>query len=466
MKWDGTNYIYTRVDGTEYTMKDPFPSLTRKYWNLNTPWNLEQKITWDEIAPSLQELIVESHKIEWDDLGPNLQSRISVDENNIEANTEAITNEVSDRETAIENLQGQLNTLVSNVTALTTRISTVESTILSIQHTINNEIKSSITALSNRIDILDTDIEHIWGSELYRQNHSQYNIYQIWQHITDILQRLTALSNRIDILDTDIEHIWGSELYRQNHSQYNIYQIWQHITDILQRLTALEANTSSIGSSLTSYENRISDLEQRIIVLEGKVGTLEGKVEVLEEKTQFYIDQFLMDTQDSARVGLYIHFNNNFTIQTCYTITCDKNEGNRAFEDIVAAGYDSYDANNSNTYHYYVRDTVNMSKNNTSNPVVVLGTVNKLAHPFLNDQYICLTYTDEMSSNFYFDNEPGGTDTRSVVIARPYDNYRVLVSSVLIDKTDTFTYQGTTKTIPTPISNGVSFVAMGFANKI
>ena len=420
MKWDGTNYIYTRVDGTEYTMKDPFPSLTRKYWNLNTPWNLEQKITWDEIAPSLQELIVESHKIEWDDLGPNLQSRISVDENNIEANTEAITNEVSDRETAIENLQGQLNTLVSNVTALTTRISTVESTILSIQHTINNEIKSSITALSNRIDILDTDIEHIWGSELYRQNHSQYNIYQIWQHITDILQRLTAL----------------------------------------------EANTSSIGSSLTSYENRISDLEQRIIVLEGKVGTLEGKVEVLEEKTQFYIDQFLMDTQDSARVGLYIHFNNNFTIQTCYTITCDKNEGNRAFEDIVAAGYDSYDANNSNTYHYYVRDTVNMSKNNTSNPVVVLGTVNKLAHPFLNDQYICLTYTDEMSSNFYFDNEPGGTDTRSVVIARPYDNYRVLVSSVLIDKTDTFTYQGTTKTIPTPISNGVSFVAMGFANKI
>ena len=159
MKWDGTDYIYTRVDGTEYRMKDPFPSLTRKYWNLNTPWNLEQKITWDEIAPSLQELILVCRYIEWEDLGPELQERILKDEADILTNTEAITNEVSDREDAISDLQEQLNTLITNVTSMTNRMTSIETTMLSIQNTINTEIKPSLTNLSSRIDALDVDIE-------------------------------------------------------------------------------------------------------------------------------------------------------------------------------------------------------------------------------------------------------------------------------------------------------------------
>lgn len=419
MKWDGTNYIYTRVDGTEYKMKDPFPSLTKKYWNLNSPWNLEQKITWDEIAPSLQELILVCRYIEWEDLGPGLQGKILDDESKIESNAEAITNEISDREDAVDDLQEQLTSLITNVTAITNRISSVESTVLSIQNNINTEIKPVLTNLSDRIDTLDEDIEKVWGSELYRVNHSQYNIYQIWQKMTELVQRMEALENAM----------------------------------------------INIQNTIGDYDDRISDLERRVRILETKVEDLEGRVTVLEEKTQIYIDQFI-SLPNSTRNELFIHFNNNFTIQTCYAYSCDVNDGNRSFEDIVDAGYNAYDANNkASTAHYYISNTQNVS-GYPSDPTSVLGTINNLSRPFLNDQYICLIYTDEIHNNFYTANNPGGTDTRALVIARPYDQSRVLVSSVLIDEVVTIIDHGIERIVPRPISNGVSFVAMGFANKV
>lgn len=237
MKWDGTDYIYTRVDGTEYRMKDPFPSLTKKYWNLNTPWNLEQKITWDEIAPSLQELILVCRYIEWEDLGPNLQGILTGYQNGIQDNTNTINNEIDDRIEADEYLQEQITNLLEQVSAITNRITNVESTVLSIQNYINSEIKPELINLSNRIDVLDTYIENIWGSELYRNNHSQYNIYQLWQKINELLDRIT-------ILESEETPDWSGD-----------------ISDLIRRVTKLENDVEILNTNVTQIWSKIATIE-------------------------------------------------------------------------------------------------------------------------------------------------------------------------------------------------------------
>ena len=70
----GPSYLYTRLDGSQYEIEDPFPSLTSAYWkNTDINWDPEDKVTWDELAPSLQELII--RKIKWEDLHITLQKR-------------------------------------------------------------------------------------------------------------------------------------------------------------------------------------------------------------------------------------------------------------------------------------------------------------------------------------------------------------------------------------------------------
>ena len=67
-------YLYTRLDGSQYEVEDPFPDLTENYWkNTEINWDPEDKVTWDELAPSLQELII--RKIKWEDLHSTLQHR-------------------------------------------------------------------------------------------------------------------------------------------------------------------------------------------------------------------------------------------------------------------------------------------------------------------------------------------------------------------------------------------------------
>ena len=72
-------YLYTRLDGSVYEIEDPFPTLTETYWkNTDINWDPEDKITWDELAVSLQELMI--RKIKWEDLHSTLQTRITEDE--------------------------------------------------------------------------------------------------------------------------------------------------------------------------------------------------------------------------------------------------------------------------------------------------------------------------------------------------------------------------------------------------
>lgn len=75
----GPSYLYKRVDNSIYEIEDPFPSLTASNWNKNDiNWDTEDKVTWDELSPSLQELIL--RKIKWTDLHPSLQHRFLEDE--------------------------------------------------------------------------------------------------------------------------------------------------------------------------------------------------------------------------------------------------------------------------------------------------------------------------------------------------------------------------------------------------
>ena len=450
MKWDGTDYIYTRVDGTEYRMKDPFPSLTRKYWNLNTPWNLEQKITWDEIAPSLQELILVCRYIEWEDLGPELQERILKDEADILTNTEAITNEVSDREDAISDLQEQLNTLITNVTSMTNRMTSIETTMLSIQNTINTEIKPSLTNLSSRIDALDVDIEKIWGSELYRNDHSLYNIYQIWQKMTELVQRMEALENAM----INIQNTIGDYDNR--------------ISDLERRVSILETDVSNIELTIENHEARISDLERRVSILEEKVEDLEGRVTILEEKTQIYIDQFITDNGDPD-FRFFIHFSNNFCIQSFYSGSC---RSTVSFETAQANGYQYYIPGVDASRHGYITQTINPHEPGSKAydewipNRKLFGTVRKIPYPMRD--YLVLHGSDETANGTYGLPMPYlSTDQHSITCVRYYDNERILLTTVFADKAESepdilaLGYSG-----PEIQENGSIILLIGYADKV
>ena len=246
MKYDfsANEYIYTRVNGTEYRLKDPFPSITSTYWGKNDPWNLEHKISWDEISPSLQELIlVHRDDIEWENLGPLLQARILSDEQSIKDNTKSINDEIADRKSADRVIQTNLTALTNKVdNTLIPKLTELEGDISKLENTING-FNSTITNLQNEDNKLWTAVNQIWGSDLYRQNHETYNIYQLWQRIGSV---------EANINDIDLLKIWGDTATQNSHSTKNIKKIWEKISSLETAISGMAFDDTPIwGDSST-----------------------------------------------------------------------------------------------------------------------------------------------------------------------------------------------------------------------
>ena len=127
MKYDFTTkqYVYTRVNGSEYRYEDEFPSIVQSFWT-NDPviWDLEKKITWDELAPSLQELII--RKLKFSDFGTVFQNRVLTIEANIANLDNRLTIEIDDRRNGDELLQNQIDSLKARMTSAESRLTVLE----------------------------------------------------------------------------------------------------------------------------------------------------------------------------------------------------------------------------------------------------------------------------------------------------------------------------------------------------
>ena len=123
MKYDFTTneYVYTRVNGSEYRCKDDFPSIVQSFWT-NDPveWDLEKKVTWDELAPSLQELMI--RKMKFSDFDTIFQNRIIKIEGDIVTLNNNLDVEINTRQLGDQLLQNQIDDLKRRMTAAEARL--------------------------------------------------------------------------------------------------------------------------------------------------------------------------------------------------------------------------------------------------------------------------------------------------------------------------------------------------------
>ena len=169
MRYLSNNYIYTRVDGSEYKLTDPFPYITATYWGRPDPWHLEDKITWDELAPSLQELII--RKIGWDDLKSDVTSRITDLETRVTTEVNRldskINKEIQDRKDADAYLQEQMDQLRKRVEDLERRMDNVENEISRLWGEVNDckdrldNIEANVSAISDTVSTTNTFISSL-----------------------------------------------------------------------------------------------------------------------------------------------------------------------------------------------------------------------------------------------------------------------------------------------------------------
>jgi len=244
MRYDfSTNeYVLNRVDGSEYRWDDLFPGIVQDFWtNDPTIWDLENKVTWDEIAPSLQELII--RKIRFNDLHKSLQDRIIDDETNIAANTNAINNEINTRIAKDKILQDQVDDLKRRMTAAEKRI----------------------TDLEARMDEAERQIGLLWEE-----------IRKLWDYVHENRSRIEYLEGKLEETEDDLESTKSkvTNLCSINFANENSTEIavgggtWQCPTDSWVQLMThgkgvsevflIERNGTPMNSSITLHDGEYS----------------------------------------------------------------------------------------------------------------------------------------------------------------------------------------------------------------
>ena len=173
---DTKTYQYVRIDGSIHEMKDPFPSITETYWQKDDDqFNPEDKVSWDELAPSLQELIIDDTPVEFDELSVDVQNKFNrlsefLDKDYLE--------QVKVFEDAIDLLESQIRTAVN---------------------------------LKDRVDVAENEIENIW-----------FDLNKLQEINAAILERLAALELRIGDLEDASDTLGGKIRALQNE----IYFLW------------------------------------------------------------------------------------------------------------------------------------------------------------------------------------------------------------------------------------------------
>ena len=190
-------YQYTRVDGSIYTLEDPFPDITETYWgNTDLAWNPEDKISWDELAPSLQELIL---------------AKLKTEEANIEIDS------LSDE---IKNELAKIATLESSLFIETTE-----------RQESDKALDDKITQIINfesRLDHVENEIENIYE-----------NLAEIREEINDILEEIAKIKERLDDLED-----------RMDEAEDQIRKLWQEIWYIWGSTnTTFTASTAPTGTA-------------------------------------------------------------------------------------------------------------------------------------------------------------------------------------------------------------------------
>lgn len=477
MKYDSTTneYIYTRVNGTEYRIKDPFPAITSTYWGQNEPWNLEHKITWDEIAPSLQELIIyHISLVEWENLGPVLQARILADEETIKQNKESIKDEITDRIAADSDLQDQITTLSVTLTntanALSARVTACENDCLNIWTEINNVLKPDLLSLHTITDDLYQKINQIWGSSIYQADYSTYDIYHLWQELFSLKERVNQLEqgtgnleDRVAALENEVNKIKLTLISMQDeidNLDARVAILESEINKLKLAVANLQDEINQLKLRLTNSQEGSDDLEARITALEiavnsinQKLTNLQNEIDEIKPKVTFYIDEFTVNPNiiDGAAI-IYIHFSNKFCIQLIHA-NVDRND----------AYYQNTGSRTSDpsTYHGWVKDP---------DGIPVPGTVTQLARPFSSSVkfggvmcFFCIPVSDEWDNTSWLDStmQRVGCDQTTIMHARPYGSDKILLSSLTNRDTETWP-NGTVGPARVPNSNFV--LCMGFTD--
>ena len=198
MKYDFTTneYVYTRVNGSTYRCLDSFPTIVQPMWTNNpNEWDLEKKITWDEIAPSLQELII--RKLKFSDLDNPLQTRIITMENNISTNAANILVEKNARINADQLLQNQVDSLKSRMSSAESRLTVLEDRM--------DEAERQIYLIWIEIRKLWQEIYDIWGSD--GKVAPDHDITHIWEKIEMLEEEVNNLWDKLGDVEGDLEKI-------------------------------------------------------------------------------------------------------------------------------------------------------------------------------------------------------------------------------------------------------------------
>ena len=251
MRYDtgSKQYEYTRIDGSVYKVEDPFPTITSTYWGSISQWNPEDKITWDEISPSLQELIL--RKIKFSDLHITLQNRILWIESELvrlEAKIDDVDRrlhiEINNRIKQDEILQDQLDDHEDRIRELELRMANAE---------------EEIENLWTDVRALWKEIWFLWGGE---RSDWVNNKKQIWDipHIWFALRRLWGSPN--DPLDNNTDQEIGT--FTAQGGTTSIHDI-RHIWFALRRIWGDQDLSNSttdtqIGTNTTTNKYSIQKI--------------------------------------------------------------------------------------------------------------------------------------------------------------------------------------------------------------